>query len=644
MPNARRKSDMPLDGQIAPRTQPRAALMLAAVSAALVVGGILFALGAQFGGTQSMIDGGYWALGIAVAAVIALWAGLRRGSTVSPVFGGLGIAADTFSAAFFLALAGGIFAVGHDGLAVVIGLGAGCLLLQLVVAPGLAASGTASLPQFFAARYPGRAAGFLCALVTVASMLLLLAAELMAAGLVGARLLGVDFSIAAVVSASAVLACFVVRGSTGAPWVNGVLFPAMLLAVLVPLVVLSVQWYGMPIPQLAYGHALGQVQGIEQTLLEQELADPAVMKPMLTAFVALTPTNFLGIVLGLAAGVAVLPSMLPAQLTAVPAPTARRAALWGLIFVAALLTLMPAIAAYAKLALIQLLADRTPIADLPAWIFTYGKLGLVEICGRAATDAATAAQACAALSDVGATLRLQDISISPDIIVLALPEIAGLPHVTLGLLAAVALAVAITTASGPVSAIVRAFGLDASTIDNARPQASRLCSYGLAGAALVVATIVALARAVTILDLATYAVVLAAVGLFPAVLAALWWKRANTYGAAGAMLVGLGAALLYFVGAHYFAVPLAEASFAFGTAGTETFDYFVELKGAWLAAPAGPAKDVAWTALDGYARGIGPWWGVLDMAIALLAIPAGLVTLVVVSLLTPAPRAASTVP
>ena len=644
MPDAQRKPDMPLDGQIAPRTQPRAGLMLVAVTAALLVGGLLLAEGARPVGTQSVIDGGYWALGIAVAAAIALWAGMRPGSTVSPAFGGLAIATDTISAAFFLALAGGIFALGHDGLAVPIGLGAGCLLMQLVVAPGMAASGARSLPEFFAARYPGRAAGFMCALVTVVSMLLLLAAELMAAGLVGARLLGVDFSAAAVVSACAVLACFIVRGSTGAPRANGVLFPAMLLAILVPLVALSMQWYGIPIPQLAYGHALGQVQGIEQTLLEQEIADPAVMKPMLTAFVTLTPANFLGIVLGLAAGLAVLPSMLPAQLTAVPARQARRAALWGLIFVAALLTLMPAVAAYAKLSLIQLLADRTPIADLPAWIFTYGKLGLVEICGRAATDAATAAQACAALPDAGAALRLQDISISPDIIVLALPEIAGLTHVMLGLLAAVALAVAITTASGPLSAIVRALGVDKpAAIDNPRQQASRLASYGLAGVALVLATMAALSRAVTILDLATYALVIAAVGLFPAVLAALWWRRANAYGAAGAMFVGLGVALLYFVGTHYFAVPFAEASLALGNDGAEAFEYFVELKDVWLAASAGSAKHAAWTALDAYARGIAPWWGIVEMAIALLALPAGLLTLVVVSLVTPAPRAAATV-
>ncbi len=105
--------------------------------------------------------------------------------------------------------------------------------------------------------------------------------------------------------------------------------------------------------------------------------------------------------------------MLPAQLATVSARHARHAALWGLGFVALLLTLMPAVAAYAKLSFIQLLADRTPIAELPSWIFVYGKLGLVEICGRAATNAAAAADACAALPDAAQGLRLQDIALSP---------------------------------------------------------------------------------------------------------------------------------------------------------------------------------------------------------------------------------------
>ena len=370
-------------------------------------------------------------------------------------------------------------------------------------------------------------------------MLLLLMAELMAAGLVGARLLGVDFATATGIAACAVLACFIVRGLSGAPWVNGVLFPIMLVAILVPLVMLSARWYGLPVPELAYANALWQVQGIEEKLIEQDLADPAVMRPMLTAFLALTPLNFLGVVLGLAAGVAALPSMLPAQLAAVPVRQARHAALWGLGFVALLLTLTPAVAAYAKLSFIQLLADRTPIAELPGWIFTYGKLGLVEICGRAATNAAAAVEACAALPETAQGLRLQDITLSPDIIVLALPDMAGLDHLVLGLLAAAALAAAIATANGPLSAIVRALGHDdpPSGTDGERRN-SRLVSYAIAALALAAALAGRSFVRCSILDAAAYAFIIAAVGLFPALFAALWWRRANAYGAAAAMLAG----------------------------------------------------------------------------------------------------------
>ena len=340
---------MTVDANSTSPARSRAGLALAAIALIVVFGMAGQSVLVRLGASATLVDGCYWALGIAIAAALAVGAGMRPGSSVSPLFGGLAIATDTISAAFFLALAGAIFAWGHDGLAFAIGLGAGCLLLQLVVAPRLAGSGAHSLSGYFAARYPGRVTGALCALTIVVSMLLLLMAELMAAGLVGARLLDIDFATAAAIAACAVLACFVVRGLSGAAWVNGVLFPIMLVAILVPLVVLSARWYDLPVPELAYANALWQVQGLEEKLIEQDLADPAVMRPMLTAFLALTPVNFLGVVLGLAAGVAALPSMLPAQLATVSARHARHAALWGLGSVVLLLTLMPAVAAYAKL-------------------------------------------------------------------------------------------------------------------------------------------------------------------------------------------------------------------------------------------------------------------------------------------------------
>ncbi len=283
---------MPLDGHSSAPPRSRGGLMLAGLALAFVLGVVALAGVARNGVSTTWIDGGYWALGIATAAAIALAAGMRAGGMVAPWLGGLAIATETISATFFLALAGAIFAWGHDGLAFTLGLGAGCLLLQLVVAPRLPQTGARSLPELFAWRYPGRATRFLCAIIVSVSMLALITAELIAAGVAGARLLEVDYATAAIIAACAVFACFILRGMSGAPWVNGVLFPIMLVAVLVPLVQLSVAWYGLPVPQLAYVNALWQIQGLEETLLEQDLADPAFMKPMLTAFVSLTPDEF----------------------------------------------------------------------------------------------------------------------------------------------------------------------------------------------------------------------------------------------------------------------------------------------------------------------------------------------------------------
>ncbi len=218
-----RTFNMPLDGHSSAPSRSHGTLVLVGLVLAFAFGAVALAVLAGHGASTTWIDGGYWALGIAMAAAIALAAGMHPNTTVSPLFGGLAMATDTISAAFFLALAGAIFAWGHDGLAFALGLGAGCLLLQLVVAPRLPQSGAHSLPAYFARRYPGRATRFLGAVVVTLSMLALIVAELMAAGLAGARLLEVDFSTAAIVAACAVFACFVLRGMSGASWVNGVL-------------------------------------------------------------------------------------------------------------------------------------------------------------------------------------------------------------------------------------------------------------------------------------------------------------------------------------------------------------------------------------------------------------------------------------
>jgi cation/acetate symporter len=623
----------------APTTDPpriRALAVFLGLGVSILLGVAALVIFGRAGAAATWIDGGYWALGIGIAALLAVTASRVR-AYWGRLTGGLTIAVGVVTGAFFLALAGAIFSMGFDGLAFALGLGAGCLLLQLVVAPRFAQTGAQSLADLFALRYPGRAGRIACALAVGISMLTLLVAELMATGLVGSRLLGVEYGLATVVGACAVFACFVVRGN-GSGGIDGLLFSVLIVALLVPLVLLSASWYGLPVPQIAYGNALWQLQGLEETLLEQELADPAYMKPMMTAFLSLTPLNFAGIVLGLALGLAALPSILRRQvMTTGTAREARWSAFWALVFVAFLLTLVPVAAVYAKLQIATLIGDRTPIASLPAWVFTYGKLGMLHVCGQPATDAAAVAQACAALPDPGPALRLQDITLDPDVVTLALPEIAGLDRAWLGLMAAAALATALVTALGPLALVVRAVvGNHADAQGEQRTP--RLASYGVAAAALAATAFAAVAHPGGIVEVATWSFTLVASSLFPALFAALWWRRASSFGAAAAMLAGLAVALVYLIGPQLFPVPFFEATAGLSNAGVSGLEYLGELKDAWSAAEPGAAKDAARAALEAYARSSADWWGISGLAAALLAVPAGVVTLVVVSLLVPGGR------
>lgn len=603
------------------------------------------ALVAGFGASMTWGDGGYWAVGIVVAAAVALAASLRwLGSGAAPIAGGMSVATDTSAGALVLAVPGAIFALGYDGLAYALGLGAGGLLMQLLTAPRFAQSGANSLPELIQRRFPGRAVGVVSLAIITVSMALLLVAGLTAAGIVGMRLLGVDFPTATAAAACAALACFVVRGGHAQSTANGLLYPLILAALLVPLVILSAQWYGLPVPELAYANSLWQLQGIEENLLEQELADPSFMKPMMTAFVSMTPVNFVGVVLGLATGVAVLPSLYSAPLTRTSARNARHIALWGLGFMVLFLTLAPAAASYARQAIATLISDRTALAELPAWVFTYGKLGLVHACGQAATSAAAIAQACAGLADAGTSLRLQDFVVDPDAIALALPEITGLNGMFMGLVAVAVLATVLATAHAPLGGIVRALGIGVDGTRGDSVRGERLAFYAVATAVLAASATLASLRAASIIDIATWAAVVAAAGLFPVVIAALWLPRANAWGAAAGMIAGIGVLGGYLIAQRYFAVPLFEATAPLSSGGAGGLDYFTELRDAWLAAEPGANKDAAWAALDVHAQSVADWWGIRGPATVLLALPAGFLALVLVSLVTPAQQRTETAP
>jgi len=571
---------------------------------------------------------GFFALGLAGAAGVTLLSRRKpAGEAPSVPWQGLALAAESISAAFLLGVTGAVFTWGYDGLAFVLGLGGGYLLLQLLVAPLLPLAGATSLPDYFGRRY-GPAPRALAGLAVVLSMTALLVAQLMAAGLAGARLLQVDYGVGVAIAAVALLACFALRGRGLGVWASGIVFVAMLVAFLWPLVQVSTTKYGVPVPQIAYANTVWQIQSLEETLLEQDLADATVLKPLLRPFLSLSPLNFAGLTLALALGMAALPNLLSRYFMAPPARNARWTAVFGLFFATLLLTAAPALAAYAKLSLLSLIGGRVALTDLPAWMFAWGNLGLVEICGRAATDAAVVVKACSELPDA-TVLRLQDLTLAPDMIALATPEITGLGETWLGIFAATALAAALATAEGPLAAILDALG--------GRPGApgvSRWELMAMAAAAIAVATFVAAVSPADMLTMATWAFTLAAAGLFPALVAGLWWRRANAAGAAAAIGAGLAVGLIYIVATRFFAFEFFEAFASLSSAGPMASETFGDLKQAWIAAAPGAAKDAAWLALDAHAQSIANLWGIKNLAAVVLALPAGIVALVAVSLLT----------
>jgi cation/acetate symporter len=143
---------------------------------------------------------------------------------------------------------------------------------------------------------------------------------------------------------------------------------------------------------------------------------------------------------------------------------------------------------------------------------------------------------------------------------------------------------------------------------------------------------------------AAWAFAIAGAGLFPALVLGLWWQRASAPAAAAAMVAGLAVCLHYLAATRYLAVGFFERWQALSSAGPTDREIFGELKSAWLAAEPGAARDAAWAALDAHAQGIANWWGIGAPSVLLLALPVGLLVMILVSLALPqrpAPATAS---
>ena len=233
---------------------------------------------------------------------------------------------------------------------------------------------------------------------------------------------------------------------------------------------------------------------------------------------------------------------------------ARQSVGWSLFFIFLLYFSAPAYAAFSKLEVYTNIIGRD-LTQVRPWLFHWGELGLIQICGKNAASIDAIVAACKAIAGHPGIVRLQDFVINTDVIVLSTPEIAGLPYVISGLVAAGGLAAALSTADGLLLAIANALSHDIyyKMLDPNAPTIRRLT---VARILLFFVAVAAAATAATkpsdILAMVGWAFSLAMAGNFPALIMGVWWKRTTATGAVCGMIAGFGFCLFYLVCTRYF--------------------------------------------------------------------------------------------
>ena len=471
-------------------------------------------------------------------------------------YNGMATGADWMSAASFVGMAGTLFLLGYDGLAFVLGWTGGYVLVAILIAPYLRKFGAYTVPDFFAERFGGNFTRFLAVIVLVCCSFTYVTAQIYGTGLIASRFLDINFTVAVYVGLVGILLCSMLGGMKAVTWTQVAQYIVLIVAYLTPIIILSSQKYGIPVPQLTYGQALQDIAAREQQMIQQGLATAAALKPHAKPFTSYDPLNYFALILCLMVGTASLPHILMRYFTTPSVRDARMSVAWSLFFIFLLYFSAPAYAAFSKLEVYSRVIGR-PLDERAALAASpMGNSALVKVCGVDAVSIDAIKAACMKIAGHPGVIRLADLNINTDVIVLSTPEIAGMPYVIAGLVAAGGLAAALSTADGLLLAIANALSHDvyykmiAPNVQRWQPvlSSSRILLFVVA----LFAAYTASTRPVGHLAMVAWAFSLAAAGIFPALVLGIWWKRANSVGCVVGMIVGFGLCLFYLVVTRYF--------------------------------------------------------------------------------------------
>ncbi|MBM3607790.1 MAG: cation acetate symporter [Alphaproteobacteria bacterium] len=564
------------------------------------------------------------------------------GRKVPSFYNGMATAADWMSAASFIGMAGTLYALGYDGLAFILGWTGGYVLVAILIAPYLRKFGAYTVPDFLAARFGGNAARLCGILVLMACSFTYVVAQIVGTGLIGARLLGMPFELAVFVGLVGILVCSMLGGMRAVTWTQVAQYIVLIIAYLVPVMILSTQKFGLPLPQLTYGSVLSEI-----ATREAALGVPAASSHV-APFTRYDPLNFFGLILCLMVGTASLPHVLMRYFTTPSVREARSSVAWTLLFIFILYFTAPAYAAFAKLEVYTNVIGQplSAVFSNPelGWMRSYGRpgLALMTLCGAPIDTLQATLAACSKIGIANVTeatqITLRMFAIQNDAIVISTPEIAGLPYVVAGLVAAGGLAAALSTADGLLLAIANALSHDIyyKMINKDASTAKRLV---IARVLLIIVAIlaawVASTRPDDIVAMVAWAFSLAAAGLFPALVLGIWSKRVNQQGAVAGILAGFFVTLVYLVVTRYYPWFGVEYLGMYSNKNPVTGANLVDL--AKLKAENAALYFQSVVPLSHPMANRVGWFSVSNISAGLFGLPVGFIVMYVVSLMTPAP-------
>jgi cation/acetate symporter len=449
---------------------------------------------------------------------------------------GAAIAADWMSAASFISLAGIVAFAGngYGGSVYLMGWTGGYVLLAMLLAPYLRKFGKYTIPDFVGDRY-NETARLVAVVAAIVVSFVYVAGQMAGVGVVFTRFLGVSTTWGVIIGMAIVFFYAVLGGMKGITWTQVSQYTVLIIAYLIPAIAVSAKVTGIALPQIGFGDVLDELNRLQTELGLDQYTE---------AFAQTSMANMILITAALMFGTAGLPHVIVRFYTAKSVRAARFSALWALFFIALLYTTAPSVAAFTKLNIIDELGgpNGIPLADAPAWFNTWADVGLITQAGEAA----------APISDLpaNATITFTDVAINNDIIVLASPEIGGLPAPIVGLVAAGGLAAALSTASGLLLVISSSIANDV-YYKRINPQADEkrqllVGRIAMAGA-IVVAGYLGINPPGFVAQVVALAFGLACASFFPILVLGIFWKGATAKGAMWGMIVGLSLTFAYMI-------------------------------------------------------------------------------------------------